>query len=104
MTTKKIVLAAIAGSALFAASAAQADHNRGPGYRHHGHHGHYYRHAPKRLYARPAPVYYYAPAPVYYPPQPVYYAPQRPQVVLPGPVLFGTLPVGDARVRIGVQF
>lgn len=94
MSTKKIILAAIAGTALFAASAAQADHNRGPGYRHHGHH---HRHVPNRVHVRPAPVYYYAPAPVYYPPQPVYYAPPR-------PVLFGTLPVGDARVRIGIQF
>lgn len=97
MFTKKIVLAAIAGTALFAASAAQADYNRGPGYRHYGHYNHHhYRHVPHRVVVRPAPV-YYVPAPVYYPPQPVYYSPPR-------PVIFGTLPVGDARVRIGVQF
>ncbi len=95
MSTKKIVMAAIAGTALLAASAAQARHNqdRGHGYRHQGHH---YRHVPHRVIVRPAPV-YYVPAPVYYPPQPVYYAPPR-------PVIYGTLPLGDARVRIGVQF
>ena len=103
MSTKNIVLAAIAGTALLAASAAQArdDHYRGHGYRHHGHHSHYrhYRYVPHRVVVRPAPVYYYhyAPAPVYVPPQPVYYAPPR-------PVIFGSVPVGDARVRIGVQF
>jgi hypothetical protein len=98
MLTKKIVLATLAGTALLAASAVQArdGHHRGHGYRHHGHHVHF-RHLPHRVVVRPARVYYFAPAPVYYPPQPVYYAPPR-------PVLFGTLPVGDARVRIGVQF
>jgi len=104
MFTKKIVLAAIAGTALFAASAAQADHNRGPGYRHQGPYGHHYRHVPYRVVVRPAPV-YYVPAPVYYPPQPVYYAPPAPVYYAPPrPAIFGTLPVGDARVRIGVQF
>ena len=97
--TQKIVLAAFAATALLAATGAQArdDHRRGHGYHgHHGHHGHYVRHLPPRVFYRPAPV-YYAPAPVYYPPQPVYYVPPR-------PVIYGTLPVGDARVRIGVQF
>ena len=95
MSTKKILMTAIAGAALMAASGAQARHDdhRGHGYRHHGHH---HRHAPHRVVLRPAPV-YYVPAPVYYPPQPVYYLPPR-------PVIFGTLPVGDARIRIGVQF
>lgn len=102
MSTKKIVLAALAGTALFAASAAQADYGRG--YRHHGYYGHPHRHVPHRVVVRPAPV-YYVPAPVYYPPQPVYYAPPRPVYYAPPrPVIYGTLPVGDARVRIGVQF
>jgi hypothetical protein len=93
MLTKKIVLSALAGTALLAASAAQAhdDYRRGHGYGHQ-----HYRHVPHRVVVRPAPV-YYAPAPVYYPPQPVYYVPPR-------PVIYGTLPIGDARVRIGVQF
>ena len=102
MLTKKIAMAAIAGTALLAVSGAYArdDHRwgHGPqagyGHRHHGHH--YYRHAP-RVIVRPAPVYYYAPEPVYYPPQPVYYAPPR-------PVIYGSLPLGDTRLRIGVQF
>ncbi len=98
MRTKKIVLAALAGTALLATSAVQArDDHRGHGYRQHGHYGPaHYRHVPHRVVIRPAPV-YYVPAPVYYPPQPVYYAPPR-------PVIFGSVPVGDARVRIGVQF
>ena len=103
MLTKKIAMAAIAGTALLAASGAYARHDdrwgRGPqaGYGHRYHGQHHYRYAP-RLVVRPAPVYYYyAPEPVYYPPQPVYYAPRR-------PVIYGTLPIGDARVRIGLQF
>lgn len=107
MLTKKIALAAIAGTALFAASGAYArdDHRYGfgPQERHHHYAQHrHHRHAP-RFVMRPAPVYYapapvyYAPAPVYYPPQPVYYAPPR-------PVLFGTIPIGDSRVRFGLQF
>jgi len=103
MLSKKIAIAAIAGSALLAASGAYArdDHYRGYGpnanygQRHQAQR--FYRHVPHRIVVRPAPVYYYAPEPVYYPPQPVYYAPPR-------PVLYGTLPIGDARVRIGVQF
>ena len=96
LNKKTLVLAALAGTALLAASGAQAhdDRYRGHGYRH-GHH--YYKQVRPWMVARPAPVYYYAPAPVYYPPQPVYYVPPR-------PVIYGTLPIGDARVRIGVQF
>ena len=93
---KKIVLAVLAGSALFALPAAQAHDN---GYRGKGHwkQGHHYRHPGPRVVYSPAPVYYYPPAPVVYaPPPPVYYAPPR-------PVIFGTLPIGDARVRIGVR-
>lgn len=104
MLSKKIAIAAIAGTALLAASGAYArdDHYRGHGpyagygHRHHGHH--LYRHVPQRVFVRPAPVYYYAPEPVYYLPQPVYYAPPR-------PVIFGQIPIShDARLRIGVQF
>ncbi len=96
MLTKKIAMAAIAGTALLAASGAYArDDHWGYGPRHHHH-----RHGP-RFVVRPAPVYYYAPAPVYYPyypPQPVYYAPP------PRPVIFGSIPIGDSRVRIGLRF
>ena len=96
MLTKKIAMAAIAGTALLAASGAYArdDHRWGYGHRDHGRYHH--RHAP-RFVVRPAPVYYYAPEPVYYPPQPVYYA-------APRPVLYGTLPIGDTRIRFGLQF
>ena len=96
MLTKKIAMAAIAGTALLAASGAYArdDHRWGYGQRDHGRYHH--RHAP-RVVVRPAPVYYYAPEPVYYAPQPAYYAPPR-------PVIYGTLPIGDARVRFGLQF
>ena len=95
MLTKKIAMAAIAGTALLAASGAYARHDDRWGYGPQARH-HHYRHAP-RFVVRPAPVYYYAPPPVYYPPEPAYYAPPR-------PVIYGTLPIGDARVRIGLQF
>ena len=95
MLTKRIVLATIAGTALLAASGAYARDDHRHGYRHQGHH---HGHAKHRVAVRPAPVYYYyAPVPVYYPPQPAYYAPPR-------PVVFGTLPIGDARVRIAFRF
>jgi|SRR6185503_17684272 len=100
MLTKKTALAVLAGTALLAATGAYARDDdrwgRGQGYGHRNHWNQHYRYAP-RIVVRAAPVYYYAPAPEYYPPQPVYYAPPR-------PVLFGTLPIGDARVRIGLQF
>ncbi len=99
MNLKTLAIATVAGTALLAASAAQADHARGYGYRHHDrHHVRHHRHVPHHVVVRPAPVYYYAPQPVYYyPPQPVYHAPPR-------PVIYGTIPFGDARVRIGLQF
>ncbi|MEO8144960.1 MAG: hypothetical protein ABI654_12185 [Betaproteobacteria bacterium] len=96
MLTKRLALAVVAGTALLAASGAYArdDHYRGYGPRHYSHH--HFRHAPQRVVV--APYYYdYAPQPVYYAPPPVYYAPPR-------PVIYGTLPIGDARVRIGLQF
>ncbi len=104
MLPRKLALAVVAGTALLAASGAYArdDHFRGYGQRHHGHQ--HYRHVPQRVFVRPAPVYYYAPEPVYYSPQPVYYAPQPLYYAPPRPVIYGTLPLGDARVRIGVQF
>jgi hypothetical protein len=90
-TTKKIVLAAIAGTALLAASGAQAKDDHWD----HGYRGHYHRHfAPYRVVVRPAPV-YYAPAAVYYPPQPVYYAPPR-------PVIYGAVPV-NPNLNIGFR-
>ena len=95
MSTKNIAMAAIAGTALLAASGAYArdDDSHGFGPRHYSHH---HRHAP-RFVVRQIPRYYYAPQTVYYAPVPVYYAPPR-------PVLYGTLPIGDARVRFGLQF
>ena len=95
MSTKKIAMAAIAGTTLLAASGAYArdDHRHGYGPRHYSHH---HRHAP-RFVVRQSPRYYYAPQPAYYPPPEAYYSPPR-------PVLYGTLPIGDARVRFGLQF
>ena len=93
---KKIAVAALAGSALLAASgAAQARH--GDGYRHYSHSysGHRYyghRYAPRVVY-RPAPVYY--PAPRYYTPSyytPSYYAPSY--YYEPRPVISGRIPIG----------
>jgi hypothetical protein len=96
MLTKKIVLAVIAGTTLLAASGAYArdDFRRGFEPRYFSHH---HRYAPRFVYRQVPPPYYYAPQAAYYPPAPVYYAPPR-------PVLFGTLPLGDARVRFGLQF
>ena len=103
MLTKKIALAAIAGTALLAASGAYARDDdrwgRGPqaGYGHRYHGQQHHRYAP-RYVVRPAPVYYYyAPEPVYYPPQPVYYAPYY---APPRPVIYGQIPL-DRGVRIG---
>ena len=109
MLTKNIAMAAIAGTALLAASGAYArdDDRDGFGPRHYSHH---HRHAPRfvvrqvpRYYYAPQPV-YYAPAPEYYPPAPVYYPPAPAYYAPPRPVLYGTLPIGDARVRFGLQF
>lgn len=95
MNLRQLVLATVAGSALLATPAAQADHARaGHGYHHRGHH---HGHGPHRVMVRPAPVYYYAPAPVHYPPPRVYYAPPR-------PVIHGAIPIGDTRLRIALQF
>jgi hypothetical protein len=103
MKAKNLILAGIAGAALLAAAGARAGDDWRHGHRGHydKHHGHYHGHGrvivrPARVYYPPRPV-YYAPARVYYPPAPVYYAP-------PAPVLFGTVPVGDARVSFGVRF
>ena len=77
MKTKKIVLAALAGTALLAAAGAQARDghwDRGDyGYRGHFQSQHYYRPAPYRVVVAPAPYYYAAPAPVYYAPRPAIY-------------------------------
>ena len=77
---KKIAVAALAGSALLAASgAAQARH--GDGYRPY-HYGYHYRYAPRVVY-RPVyrPYTYYYPAPRYY-----YYEPT--------PTIYGRIPIG----------
>lgn len=76
---KKIAVAALAGSALFAASGAAQARHYGDGYRPY-HYGYHYRHAPRVVY-RPAPVYYYYPAPRYY-----YYE--------PSPTIYGRIPIG----------
>ncbi len=103
MNWKTLAIAAAAGTALLGATSAFADpprHARAYGW--HAKHHHQHRQRPVVIYA-PAPV-YYAPAPVYYPPPPVYYAPPRPRAVMPGPVLYGHIPVSpDLRVSFGLR-
>lgn len=99
MLAKKIAIAAIAGTALLAASGAYAHGDYRSGYRPYYHSNYYrpYRPAP-RVVIRTAPRYYYAPpAPVYYTPDPYYYYEPR-------PVIYGRVPIGDARIgfRIGL--
>ena len=104
MLTKKIAIAAIAGTALLAASGAYArdDHRRGHGpqarfeHRHHGHH--HFRHAP-RFVARQVLSYYYAPQPVYYAPPWGRARTHRP-VVLTRSALSGFVPSPDQSVII----
>ena len=95
MLAKKIAIAALAGTALLAASGAYAHGDYRYGYRPYYSHSHY-RYAP-RVVIRTAPRYYYAPAPVYYAPEPYYYYEPR-------PVIYGRVPLGDARIgfRIGL--
>lgn len=92
MNLKQITLAATAGLTLLAAAPvfAQSHWNQGHGWRAPQRHHHYHR----------PPVYVYAPPPVVYyaPPAPYYYAPP------PRPVIYGSIPFGDTRVRIGLQF
>ena len=104
MLSKKIAIAAIAGTALLAASGAYARDDRFDRYRDHGRHSdydhryhgrHYNRHVPHREVVRQAPV-YVMPAPVYYTPAPVYNAPAR-------PVLSGQIPIGNNR-NINIEF
>jgi hypothetical protein len=93
MNLKKISLAAAAGFTLLAAAPAFADPQHwapAHGWRQHHQPRHYYR-APAYVYVPAAPVYYAPPAPVYY------YPPPR-------PAIYGTVPIGDTRVRIGLQF
>ena len=92
MNLKKLALAAAAGTTLLAAAPAFASPPRwapAHGWRAHHHQPHYF-------YPGPAYV-YYQPRPVYVPPPVVYYAPPR-------PVIYGTLPIGDTRVRVGLRF
>ena len=95
MLTKKIALAALAGTALLAAAPAIAHQPHwapAHGWRAKHHQPqHYYHH-----YRAPAYVYYQA-QPVYVPPPVLYYPPPR-------PVIFGSIPIGDSRVRIAVHF
>ena len=102
MLAKKIAIAAIAGTALLAASGAYARHDSrwdgrhsyNSGYRHYGYNS--YRYAP-RVVVRPAPVYYYMPpAPVYYTPEPYYYE--------PSPVIYGRVPIGNGRIGFRLEF
>ena len=93
MKTKKIILAALAGTALLAAAGAQAR----DGHWDHGYRGHYQSH----YFYRPAPYYYGPPAPVYYAPAPVYYAPQAPVYYAPRPAIYGQIPIGH---HSGISF
>ena len=104
MLAKKIAIAAIAGTALLAASGAYARHDGrwdgrhsynsyNSGYRHYGYNS--YRYAP-RIVVRPAPVYYMPPAPVYYTPEPYYYE--------PSPVIYGRVPIGNGRIGFRLEF
>jgi hypothetical protein len=96
MKTKKIILAALAGTALLASAGAQArdgNWDRGD----HGYRGHYQSH----YYYRPAPYYYGPAAPVYYAPAPVYYAPQAPVYYAPRPAIYGQIPIGH---HSGISF
>jgi len=95
-TTKKIFLAALAGTALLAASGAQARDGRDGrwdnGYRSHGSYNYgYHRHYAPRVVVRPAYSYY---APRYVAPAPYYYAPPAPVYYQPAPALYGRIPLG----------
>jgi hypothetical protein len=94
---KKTILAALAGTALFASNAALADrdHYRGKHYK--AKHHHYVQHrAVVHHYHRPIvvhrPVVVHRPAPVYYHPAPAYYQPVDPNA---GLVIAGAL-IGGA--------
>jgi len=94
MNLKKLALGCSAGITLLAAAPAFADPQHwapAHGWRAQHHQPRHYHH-----YRAPAYV-YYQPRPLYVPPPVVYYAPPR-------PVIYGTVPIGDARVRIGLQF
>ena len=94
MNLKELALAAVAGTTLLAAAPAFAN----PPHWAPAHGWRAQHHQPRHYYRGPAYVYVPA-APVYYaPPAPYYYAPP------PRPVIYGTLPIGDTRVRIGFQF
>ena len=89
MNLKKLALAAAAGTTLLAAAPAFANPPHwAPAYGWHAKHHHHHR---------PPPVVIYVPAPMYY-------APPQPQVVLPGPVFYGQVPVSPGvRVSFGVR-
>jgi len=102
MLAKKIALAAIAGTAMLAASGAYAQDYR-YGYRPYYHTNYYrpYRPAP-RVVIRTAPRYYYAPpAPVYYAPDPYY---SDPYYYAPRTSIYGRVPLGDARIGFRIGF
>ena len=100
MKTKKIILAALAGTALLAAAGAQArDGQWDNGYRGHYQHNSY-RHTPYRVVVRPAPYFYAPPAPVYYmPPAPAYYTPAP--YYYNRPAIYGQIPLGH---HSGISF
>ena len=89
MNWKKLAIAAGAGAALMGVSPAFANPPHwAPAYGWHAKHQHHFR---------PRPVVIYAPAPVYYLPPP-------PPAVLPGPVIYGRIPVTpDLRVSFGMR-
>ena len=95
MNWKNLAVVAAAATGLLGASSAFANPPHwAPAYGWRAKHHHY----------RPRPVVIYVPAPVYYPPAPVYYAPPRPRIVVPGPVIYGQIPVSrDLRVSFGLR-
>jgi|CXWL01.1.fsa_nt_gi hypothetical protein len=100
MNLKNIALASATGIALFAAAPAFAT----PPHWAQAHGWRAKHYAPQHHHRTPAYVYHRA-RPVYVPPPVVYYAP--PPVVYyapPRPVLYGSVPIGDTRLRIGLHF
>jgi len=104
MNARKLALALATGATLLAAAPAFAHPtphftSRAPA---HGWRAQHYQ--PHRHFRAAAYAYYYRPRPIFVPAPVTYYPLPRPQVVLPGPAIYGSLPIGDARLRIGVQF
>jgi hypothetical protein len=93
MKAKKIILAAVAGTALLAAAGAQARDGRWDnGHRDNGRHYGQHHHHGARVVVRPAYRPYYAPR--YVAATPYYYAPPPPVYYQPAPAIYGRIPLG----------